>query len=336
MPFQAVYDAISNIQALSFYFCTDINTTVGPLDILVIPKTDSFLYSVALILLTACTTMAKPLPIADVHLHYNWDQRQITSPEEAVALLHEQNIQIAVISSTPPDMALEIRNAGGGWIIPLYRPYLKPGSRSTWFNDSAVLPSARTALESGKYFGIGEFHLIAGLGPSRKNRILHGLIDLAIEFDLPLLVHIETSSHRYFLPICKQYPKARFLIAHAGGLFDHKEMGALIRQCGNVWTEFSARDSWRYLQSGIVGPKGKLLPGWLKLIKQFPDRFMVGSDPVWPIEYLHSWDEPDTGWLKLGEYLDFHRRWLVHLPPDLQERLRMTNARLFFRLQRKP
>lgn len=298
--------------------------------ILAVPKTRNILMGVLALFLCACTTTRHYLPVADVHLHYQWDQVGVTSPEEAVAQLRNQNVRIAVVSSTPPSMALELQDAGGQWVIPLFRPYLSPGSRSTWFNDKAVLPAAREAMESGRYAGIGEFHLIAGLGPGRKNPILHGLIALAMEFDVPLHVHIETSSHRYFLPICKKYPEARFLIAHAGGLFDHREMGDLMRKCDNIWTEFSARDDWRYLQSSIVDSEGKLLPGWVDLVKEFPHRFMVGSDTVWPVEYLHNWDEPDTGWLRHGEYLNFHRRWLRNLPPELQKRLRLTNAMEFF------
>lgn len=277
---------------------------------------------------------AEPLPaLADVHLHYSWDHRQATSATEAVELLRQQNVRLAVVSSTPPELALTLRKAGGNWILPLYRPYLDPNRRQNWFNDPAVLPATRAALQSGHYVGIGEFHLIAGLGPRRNNPVVQGLIKLGVEFDVPVLIHIETSSHRYFLPLCQQYPAARFLLAHAGGLLDHKEIGALMQSCPNVWVEFSARDTWRYTRSSIVNQNGQLLPGWRKLIEKYPERFMVGSDPVWPVEPLHGWDEPDTGWQRLPEFLGFHRQWLAGLPAALNKKLRLTNAQHFFRQQ---
>ena len=40
---------------------------------------------------------------------------------------------------------------------------------------------------------------------------------------------------------------------------------------------------------------GALLPQWRALLETFPDRFMIGSDPVWPVENLDSWDQADTG-----------------------------------------
>ncbi len=270
-------------------------------------------------------------PIADVHLHYSWDQQEVTTPKEAIQRLEDNNVVLAVVSSTPPELALELRELAGDWVIPLFRPYLEPGRRHSWFNDTRVLEAARNALASGKYQGIGEFHMIAGHGPSLKNPVLQGLIELAIEFDVPLLIHTETSSHRYFLPLCKRYPRARFLWAHAGGLLDAGQVGALMDACANVWIELSARDPWRYIHSPIADTEGRLLPAWLALIRRYPDRFMVGSDPVWPVENLHAWDEPDTGWERLGEYLQFHRRWLNALPEPLTERLRLRNAQRFFR-----
>ena len=234
------------------------------------------------------------------------------------------------MSSTPPELALELRQAGGDWIIPLFRPYFSKQQRHRWFADADVLPRAREALTSGDYKGIGELHLIAGLGPNRNNRILHGLIKLAIEFNVPMLIHIETSSERYFIPLCQQYPKARFLIAHAGGLLDANQMGNLLMTCANVWTEFSARDHMRYTQSPIVNNKGQLLAGWHRLITQYPDRFMIGSDPFWPVEKEMAMEEPDSGWLHVKDYLNFHKKWLAVFPDKIKRKLEYENAVNFF------
>ncbi len=282
-------------------------------------------------IVAGCASVTAPNPFADVHLHYNWDQEGVTTPEEAVSYLKRENVTLAVVSSTPPELALKLREAGGDWIIPLYRPYLEGGRRHSWFNDKRVLGAARKALAGGNYFGIGEFHLIAGRGPGRNNPVLNGLIQLAIEYDVPVLIHVETSSYRYFLPLCQKYPRARFLWAHAGGLLDAEQVGALMQACPNVWAEFSARGPWRYIDSPITNDNGALLPEWAALIEKYPDRFMTGSDPVWPVENLHSWDEPDTGWERIGEFLDFHRRWLNQLPEELAVKVRLTNARRFFR-----
>lgn len=269
--------------------------------------------------------------IADVHLHYTWDQQGVTSPEDAIKILKKNNVVFGVVIGTPPELALELSNLTNGWLIPIFSPYLTPSHRMDWFSDKNVLTKARAGLKNKQYYGIGEVHLTAGLGPRLSNPILEGLLDLAIEFDVPFLVHIETSSYKYFLPLCKKYSKARFLLAHAGSLLDAKNISALMAACKNVWVEFSARDNLRYIDSPIVDDRGKLLPGWLKLIKRYPERFMIGSDPVWPVDNRHQWDTPDTGWQKVDEYLNFHRRWLSYFPNELAKKIRLENALEFFR-----
>jgi hypothetical protein len=97
-----------------------------------------------------------------------------------------------------------------------------------------------------------------------------------------------------------------------------------------VWVEFSARDKWKYVNSPIVDDQGQLLPGWVSLLQLYPDRFMTGSDPLWPVEFRNNWDTADTGWDMLDELIDFHRRWLNGLPPELAEKVRLRNAQAFF------
>jgi len=272
----------------------------------------------------------QPRRIFDVHLHFSYDQASETTPQEAIEILKSQNVVYGVVSSTPPNMALDLKAADPQRVLALWRPYFDANSRHNWFNDARALPEARKALASGNFIGIGELHMISGLGASPGNSILNGLIRLGIEYNVPLLVHTETSSHKYFLPLCKRYPRARFLWAHAGGRLGPDEVGALLEQCQNVWVEFSARDHWRYVQDPIVDEQGRLLEGWLALIKRYPDRFMIGADPVWPVENLHSWDQPDTGWNKYREYLNFHRTWLARVPEPLADRIRYDNAYQFF------
>jgi len=271
-------------------------------------------------------------PFSDTHLHYTWDQTGVTSPENAIAFLIEQNVALAVVNGTPPELALQLKHAGGNWVVPIFSPYLTAAHRQHWFTDPEVIAEARQGLASEQYFGIGEVHLRGGLGPSRKNKILQQLILLAAEYDVPFLIHIETSSEQYFVPLCKQHPGTRFLLAHAGGTLDAKQIGRLLAACPNVWVELAARDPWRYLESPpIVDKDGNLLPDWVSLMKAWPNKFMTGSDTVWPVEQAHQWDQPDTGWQQLGRFLDFHRRWIQSLPDDLAEKVRLTNALQFYR-----
>ncbi len=295
-------------------------------------KTIILIATVAIATTTSALANASDVrePMADIHLHYTWDQVGVTSPEDAVAALKRNNVTLAVVSGTPPDLALDLKKAGGDWVVPIFGPYLTGAHRKNWFTDPNVLKEAQKALAGGQYRGIGEIHLRNVLGPRRDNTILIGLINLGIKYDVPLLIHTEASSEKYFEPLCVKYPKARFLWAHAGGVLKAEQVGRLMARCPNVWVEFSARDPWRYIHSHITDESGRLLPDWLAVVKKYPNRFMTGSDTVWPVDSLHRWDEPDTGWQEIDRFLAFHRQWINQLPPRLAKKIRLDNAKAFF------
>jgi hypothetical protein len=283
--------------------------------------------------LASCVQHAeKKLPLADVHLHYNPDQAEVTSTDEALQTLRDNHVLFGVVSSKPPSMALELVEASGGWLIAHYMPYLEPDRKRDWFFDDRVLPAAREALASGRFRGLGEMHLIVGYAPSLKKRqpIIDGMLDLAEEFDVPAVIHAEASNYRYFLPLCQRHPRAKIQWAHAGSVLQPGQVAELMRACPNVWAELSARDHMRYGQTNpIVDEQGLLLPEWQDFVAEFQDRIMIASDPFY-IEGDNSWDTPNTGWLHVDEVIAFHRRWLSGLPQDIQRKLAYENALRFY------
>ncbi|MGD8784615.1 MAG: TatD family hydrolase [Thioalkalispiraceae bacterium] len=268
-------------------------------------------------------------PFADVHLHFNWDQEEVVSAEEALATLERHNVQLAVAFSTPSANALKLTKISKGKVIPFFSPYITGHSRNNWYHDQRVLVLARKGLEEGTYKGIGELHVISGLGPRRDNKVFQGLLRLAAEFNVPFNIHTETSSYLFLKPICEQHPKVRFLWAHAGGVLGPEHSAGIIKACPNVWIELSARDPHHY--GGLVDGDGKLRAGWKALLEKYPDRFMVGTDPVWKAHQVNRWYEADEGWKHYDKFISFHRKWLKELPADVEEKIRLENALAFFR-----
>lgn len=267
-------------------------------------------------------------PFADIHVHYNWDQKEIISAQQIAEKIRQQNVTITVVSGTPSALALELHAADPQRIIPFFSPYITATSRQDWFLDKNVLLQAEQGLANKRYAGIGELHLWAGMPPRTDNPIFQGLLDLAETYQVPFLIHTEASDQRFFLPICQSRPKIRFLWAHAGGTLVPSQVEQVLKQCANVWVELSARDPWRY--NTLVDKHNNLLPGWLELCRKYPDRFMTGTDPVWSVRKGQRWDAADDGWDHFEEVLAFHRKWLTQLPPEVEEKIRLTNAQRFF------
>ena len=269
------------------------------------------------------------MPLADVHLHFNWDHRELISADAVIAQLKRQSVQLGVVFSTPSELARELHAADPRRIIPLFSPYTTPTARHTWFGDADLPGKVRAALASGVYRGIGEVHLLPGIGPRRDNPVLLQLLALAAEFHVPFVIHTEAASHRYFLRLCQRFPGVRFQWAHAGGVLGPAELAPLLDACPNVWLELSARDPWHY--GNFADTDGTLSPAWRAFLIRYQRRILLGSDPVWNAHQIDRWWEADEGWQHYAQLIAFHRRWLATLPPSVAERIRFTNALDFYR-----
>ena len=274
--------------------------------------------------------VAEPPPLADVHLHYKWNQTDVTTVADALAALEKNRIGLAVVTGTPPELALELAEAAPQTVVPIYGIYRTSGEWSRWPYDEGLLGRARTALESGRYRGIGEVHMIGGFIPRWDHPTISGLFSLAAEFDVPVLLHTEFSRANYLIGICGAHPQTRILWAHAGTMVPPSEVDRALRTCPNVWVELAARDPWRYVARPVADESNHLLPAWRDLVLRWQDRFMVGSDPVWPVEQLDAWDTPDTGWQEIDRFVGFHRQRLDALPAEAAEKIRWKNARSLF------
>jgi len=288
---------------------------------------------IILLLLLACSSaplkQAAGKAFADVHLHYNWDQEELVAPEQAIKILQDNNVSLAVVFSTPTPNALKLASRKDLRVIHFFSPYISVRNRNSWFRDQEVLVRAREGLQSRTYAGIGELHVVSGMGPRRDNKVLQGLLELAAEFDVPFNIHTEASSAAFLKPICQQHRKVRFLWAHAGGTLAPDDAVIIFKDCPNVWIELSARDPWHY--GGLVDEKGDLRKEWHKVLSKYPERFMVGTDPVWHAHQRDRWYEADEGWLHYSDFINFHRKWLAELPDEAERKIRLENAMHFFR-----
>jgi hypothetical protein len=274
------------------------------------------------------TASGKPEPFADIHVHFNWDQKEVTSAEDVIDRLRAHNAVLVQVSSTPSRLALELADTAGPWILPYFSPYITERHKTIWAFDQKVVDEAEKGLAAGRYKGIGELHIYPGLGLRRENKVFEGLLKLADRYQVPFLVHTAAGSHRFFAPVCQRYPEVRFLWAHAGNRLQPAAVDQLLQQCPNLWAEVSARDPWRY--DSLTDSDNKLLPGWRELFIKYQDRFMTGTDPVWGTNEDNRWALADEAWQHYTKLIEWHRNWLSQLPPQVEEKIRLTNALRFF------
>ena len=84
-------------------------------------------------------------PLADVHVHYKWSQKEVTAAQQAIRILRDNDIALAVVIGTPAEYALELARLAPQTIIPIWSPYREPADWSRWPYDRKVLARARTA-----------------------------------------------------------------------------------------------------------------------------------------------------------------------------------------------
>jgi len=285
-----------------------------------------------LFLLNIGSALANSLPpVADVHVHYKWSQTEVTTPQQAVEAMQRNGVVLAVVFGTPPELVLDVKATEDLRIVHFFQPYLHPFLKPSWFLNKHAPVAVREALASGLYKGVGEIHISDGIGPRMDNVNFNSILQIAAEFDAPVNLHTNSSSPLYMQRICTKHTKTRFIWAHAGGL-QAADVGELLSACDNVWVEFSARDHLKSVGGiPVADMDGNLAEGWLAVMKRYPDKFMVGSDPIWPITEIDSWHTDDTGWQKVDEVYAFHRRWLNTLPNELANKLRYRNAAQLFK-----
>ena len=264
-------------------------------------------------------------PFADAHIHYNWDHAEIISAQAVAAKLKQEKVGLALVSSTPSHLALELRKAGGDWIIPFFSPYIHELGKRDWYLDEAVVEQAVAGLGQGLYFGIGEIHFMNGFLPRPDNAIFLQLMELARQHRVPALIHVDAANEKHFLGICKTHSAVKIMFAHAGGNLEPHHIRSVLELCPGVWIDFAARDDWRY--GGLTDDKGVLLPAWKRLVLDFPDRFITGTDPVWRVTRTQSWDQADDGWDYYDQLHQYHQTWLADLPDEVQQKIAWDNVR---------
>ncbi|PJE78399.1 hypothetical protein CI610_02663 [invertebrate metagenome] len=153
----------------------------------------------------------------------------------------------------------------------------------------------------GFWQGIGEILTrhddLTALTDGEKARVnhpaLHRVYQLAAKHQLPVLIHANITSAREDKPLYldeleeafSKNPDTTFIWAHAGTSSatlrnnDLTFVQPLVRQLLEKYDNLNIMLSWTIKQL-IYNKNGQPNPKWIKLVNDYPDRFMLGSDLV--------------------------------------------------------
>lgn len=270
-------------------------------------------------------------PLFDAHLHYNdeaWDGVAGPHPlADVLGRMQRAGVRGILANSRPNDGTHALASspatrAAGVAVVPFVRPYRNRADYTGWFRDPAVEAMVRSELgrgsAAGPFRGIGEFHLYESA--NARGPVAANLVRLAEERQLALMAHVDDAAIDLLMAHSPTRGKSlRMVWAHTGiGGVPVERVAQLMAQYPLLMGELSYRP-------GLTCDDGRLCPAWRKLLLQYPDRFLVGSD---------TWI--NARWQTYEQLMGAFRTWLGDLPPDVARRIAWGNAARLFGLPESP
>lgn len=258
---------------------------------------------ILLILVGAIPCLADDQDMADAHLHYNQSHSDQLTPVQIIGILKRNNIELAVVTSIPSSMSLELQKAAPEQIIPLLGVYTDYEDKQNWHRQTNLANNIEQAITSGAYRGIGELHLFA---EHRHSPVFMQLVTLASRHHLPLLMHCDPA---VIDTLFEHEPQALVVWAHAGAYPYPALLRDYLARYPNLYIDLSMRNE-------RIAPDNQLDSEWENLFMEFPDRFMTGVDTF-----------STRRWHDYSHYAGQTRGWLEQLPDEISRQIRIENTR---------
>jgi len=260
------------------------------------------------LLISSAFSMASPPSPGwiDAHLHYTADQAQEFTPADILRILDQHEVNAALVTSSPAELALQLHQLAPDRIIPFLGLYQGYQGKQTWHQDRDLPTRVAQTLKNNAWRGVGELHLFA---EHRHSSVFRDIVLLATEHNLPLLMHADPAVIDKLYEIA---PNVTVIWAHAGAYPYPPLLGDYLNRYPNLYIDLSMRNE-------RVAPSGILNPEWELLFMDHPDRFMVGVDTF-----------SSNRWRTYSKLIEETRWWLNQLPPEITARIRQKNARELF------
>jgi predicted TIM-barrel fold metal-dependent hydrolase len=209
----------------------------------------------------------------DAHLHGSGDR----SVKELVELQKKAGIERTMVFLGPRGEPLEgVPHCTTLLIDPATKKQLVTQASVDWLEK---------ALAGGKVRGIGELafrHRKAETEIDAGGEIPRKIYDLAAKHKVPVTVHVESTWAGELEKGLAHNRDAAIVWAHAGDAAP-KLVRELLKKHANLHADLSCRNplfkrGFPKSEQSMTDDGGKLQPEWRKLLEEYPDRFLFGSD----------------------------------------------------------
>ena len=252
--------------------------------------------------------LAKTIPIADVHMHVSLTKKLGGVPKsEVVDLLKESNVKWA--GGVGP-YSIEIQDVLGNQYISAFGQneffaVLADKGQSGLYdpnNFTEMFSQAEELFKTGKIKGFGEIHtqnIFSADEPSKKRNIrakspvVEKMFEMSNLYGGFVAIHSEYSKDLVsdVLSLSEKYPNTTTILDHCIFYASTEDIKNLFDKTNNVVCEISSNGSVQpgSKAAGMVrihgGFGGGLKDNWKALIQEYPDKFMIGSDPCIKMRY---------------------------------------------------
>jgi len=196
--------------------------------------------------------------------------------------------------------------------VPELRPYHGDAGSGNWTRADGMADYLAGRLEKYPHQGIGEFHIHRL--DTDDEALFRQVIAMARARDIPLHVHSDAAPVRWLYSLD---PEVKMIWAHAGLSSPASEVHELMSEFPGLYADTSLREN-AILGFG-TGPDADLNPEWKRVVMDFQDRLMIGSD---------TW--VNGQWDRYADIMTSNCRWLAKLPRDVAEKIAYRNAETLF------
>lgn len=248
------------------------------------------------------------LPLFDAHMHYKEPAWEDFPESTVIELMDRSGVAMALVSSTPDEGTIRLWEYAPRRIVPEVRPYYGDVNSGTWMRAEGIEGYIEERLEAYPHEGIGEFHIHRF--DQHDEPLFREIIAMAKARDIPLHVHSTASAISWLYSLDDE---VTIIWAHVGLSTPAEDVYKVMSLFPTVWADTSLRENV------ILAPGNQLNPKWERIIMEFQDRLMIGSD---------TW--VNTQWENYEEIIASNRRWLALLPRDVAEKIAYKNAERLF------